>query len=211
MNCRWITTARGIMPPTRAVTPWDWSADYEDATGASVLRKGSCRKLQTESIWYGGPGRFMRKTGSMSCGVAFCRRSPAWCVCSRTPTTPIWASTAMRLRQFLDQRPRRRRRSGHHEPSLAHHPQVWFWRQRGTESRAVRHGVCALGMDNGKTESFAYTEIDSTFNEGVGVNGALWHRTQDRAGIAFVSNGIKKDHQVYLADAALDFCWATAG
>ena len=61
------------------------------------------------------------------------------------------------------------------------------------------------GSDNGKTESFAYTEIDSTFAEGVGVNGAKWHRKQDRAGIAFVSNGIKKDHQVYLADGGLGF------
>lgn len=61
------------------------------------------------------------------------------------------------------------------------------------------------GWDNGKTESFAYTEIDSTFAEGVGVNGAKWHRKQDRAGIAFVSNGIKKDHQVYLADGGLGF------
>jgi hypothetical protein len=55
------------------------------------------------------------------------------------------------------------------------------------------------GWDNGKTESFAYTEIDSTVAEGLRVNGAKWHRKQDRAGIAFVSNGIKKDHQNYLA------------
>jgi hypothetical protein len=61
------------------------------------------------------------------------------------------------------------------------------------------------GWDNGKTESFAYTEIDSTFAGGVGVNGAKWRRKQDRFGIAFVSNGIKKDHQVYLADGGLGF------
>jgi high affinity Mn2+ porin len=61
------------------------------------------------------------------------------------------------------------------------------------------------GWDNGKTESFAYTEIDSTFNQGIGVNGELWHRKQDRAGIAFVSNGIKKDHQIYLADGGNGF------
>jgi high affinity Mn2+ porin len=54
------------------------------------------------------------------------------------------------------------------------------------------------GWDNGKTESFAYTEIDLTVAEGLGINGAKWHRKQDRAGIAFVSNGIKKDHQNYL-------------
>jgi high affinity Mn2+ porin len=61
------------------------------------------------------------------------------------------------------------------------------------------------GWDNGRTESFAYTEIDSTFNQGVRANGALWHRKQDRAGVAFVSNGIKRDHQVYLADGGLGF------
>ena len=67
------------------------------------------------------------------------------------------------------------------------------------------------GWDNGRTESFAYTEIDSTFNQGIGANGALWHRKQDRAGIAFVSNGIKKDHQVYLADGGLGFLLGDGG
>jgi carbohydrate-selective porin OprB len=62
-----------------------------------------------------------------------------------------------------------------------------------------------FGWDNGKTESFAYTEVDQTFAEGLGVNGAWWHRKQDRAGIAFVSNAIKKDHQNYLADGGLGF------
>ncbi len=67
------------------------------------------------------------------------------------------------------------------------------------------------GWDNGKTESFAYTEIDLTFNQGLGFNGALWHRKQDRAGIAFVTNGIKKDHQVYLADGGLGFLLGDGG
>jgi high affinity Mn2+ porin len=61
------------------------------------------------------------------------------------------------------------------------------------------------GWDNGRTESFAYTEVDSTFLEGLGVYGVKWHRKQDRAGIAFVSNGICKDHQTYLADGGLGF------
>ncbi|MGA8430658.1 MAG: carbohydrate porin [Candidatus Sulfotelmatobacter sp.] len=61
------------------------------------------------------------------------------------------------------------------------------------------------GWDNGKTESFAYTEIDSTVAEGIGVTGAKWRRKQDRAGVAFVTNGIKKDHQNYLADGGYGF------
>ncbi|HEY6767560.1 MAG TPA: carbohydrate porin [Candidatus Sulfotelmatobacter sp.] len=61
------------------------------------------------------------------------------------------------------------------------------------------------GWNNGKTESFAYTEIDSTVVEGVGVNGAKWRRKQDRAGIAFLTDGIKKDHQNYLAAGGYGF------
>jgi high affinity Mn2+ porin len=62
-----------------------------------------------------------------------------------------------------------------------------------------------FGWDNGKTESFAYTEVDQTFAEGLGASGKWWHRKQDRAGIAFVSNAISKDHQTYLADGGLGF------
>lgn len=62
-----------------------------------------------------------------------------------------------------------------------------------------------FGWNNGKTESFAYTEIDQTFAVGLGAAGALWHRKYDRAGVAFVSNGISKDHQNYLADGGLGF------
>jgi high affinity Mn2+ porin len=62
-----------------------------------------------------------------------------------------------------------------------------------------------FGWDNGKTESFAYTEVDQTFAGGLGANGAWWHRKQDRAGIALVSNAISKDHQTYLADGGLGF------
>ncbi len=67
------------------------------------------------------------------------------------------------------------------------------------------------GWDNGRTESFAYTEVDSTLNQGLGVNGALWHRKQHRRGIAFVSNGIKKDHHVYLAHGGEGFLLGDGG
>jgi len=68
-----------------------------------------------------------------------------------------------------------------------------------------------FGWNNGKTESFAYTEVDQTFVEGVGANGTWWHRKQDRAGIAFISNAIKKDHQTYLADGGLGFLLGDGG
>jgi len=62
-----------------------------------------------------------------------------------------------------------------------------------------------FGWNNGKTESFVYTEVDQTFAAGLGAAGALWHRRQDRAGVAVVTNGICKDHQEYLRLGGLGF------
>ena len=62
-----------------------------------------------------------------------------------------------------------------------------------------------FGWNNDKTESFAYTEVGQTFAEGIGAGGAWWHRKQDRAGVAFVTNAIGKDHQNYLAAGGLGF------
>jgi hypothetical protein len=56
-----------------------------------------------------------------------------------------------------------------------------------------------FGWNNGKTESFAYTEVDQTFAGGLGASGVIWHRRNDRAGVALASNAISKDHQNYLA------------
>lgn len=68
-----------------------------------------------------------------------------------------------------------------------------------------------FGWDNGKTESFAYTEVDSTVAVGLGAAGALWHRRNDRAGVAVVSNGIAKDHQNYLRLGGLGFLLGDGG
>jgi high affinity Mn2+ porin len=62
-----------------------------------------------------------------------------------------------------------------------------------------------FGWDNGKTESFAYTEVDQTFVTGLGARGAWWHRKNDRAGVAFVTNAICRDHQEYLRLGGLGF------
>ena len=62
-----------------------------------------------------------------------------------------------------------------------------------------------FGWDNGKAESFAYTEVDQTFAGGLGAKGEIWHRRHDRAGIAFVTNAIARDHQNYLADGGYGF------
>lgn len=55
------------------------------------------------------------------------------------------------------------------------------------------------GWNEGQHESYVYTEVDETAEIGAGFNGKAWHRNWDRAGIAFVSNGISRVHQEYLA------------
>lgn len=95
-------------------------------------------------------------------------------------------------------------------PDITNHP--WhFTRKYGfginLEQHLTRHLAAfgRFGWNNGKTESFAYTEIDQTFAGGLGAYGSLWHRRFDRAGIALVSNGISRDHETYLRDGGYGF------
>ena len=62
-----------------------------------------------------------------------------------------------------------------------------------------------FGWNNDKTESFVFTEVGQTFAGGLGAHGALWHRRQDRAGLAFATNAISRDHQTYLAKGGYGF------
>ena len=62
-----------------------------------------------------------------------------------------------------------------------------------------------FGWNEGQHESFAYTEVDQTISFGGDYNGERWRRKNDKVGIAFVSNAIKRDHQNYLADGGLGF------
>jgi len=61
------------------------------------------------------------------------------------------------------------------------------------------------GWNEGQHESYAYTEVDQTWQIGVGANGGRWGRKNDRAGLVFVSNGISHDHALYLADGGYGF------
>ncbi len=75
------------------------------------------------------------------------------------------------------------------------------------EQPLTKHLTAAarFGWNDGKTESFAYTEIEQTVLLGAAYDGERWGRANDRAGIAFVSNAIKRDHQHYLEAGGLGF------
>jgi high affinity Mn2+ porin len=55
-----------------------------------------------------------------------------------------------------------------------------------------------FGWNEGQHESYAYTEVDQTFQLGGDLAGERWHRKLDKVGAVVVSNAIKKDHQEYL-------------
>jgi high affinity Mn2+ porin len=56
-----------------------------------------------------------------------------------------------------------------------------------------------FGWNEGQHESFAYTEVDQTFAVGGDYAFKAFNRPNDKLGLTFVSNAIKKDHQTYLA------------
>jgi hypothetical protein len=62
-----------------------------------------------------------------------------------------------------------------------------------------------FGWNEGKHESYAYTEVDQTFEAGADYAGKQWGRANDKVGLAFVTNAIKRDHQEYLKLGGLGF------
>jgi len=55
-----------------------------------------------------------------------------------------------------------------------------------------------LGWNDGQTESFAYTEVDTLLSLGLQVSGVHWGRGADRLGLAVASGGLVAQHRRYL-------------
>ena len=62
-----------------------------------------------------------------------------------------------------------------------------------------------IGWNDGKTETWAFTEADRTLALGVSLKGKMWHQKEDNVGIAMVVNGLSTDHKNYLAAGGLGF------
>jgi high affinity Mn2+ porin len=52
--------------------------------------------------------------------------------------------------------------------------------------------------NDGRNETWAFTEIDRSLTMGIWINGDMWKREEDNLGIAYVNNGISNDHRDYL-------------
>ena len=95
-------------------------------------------------------------------------------------------------------------------PDITNHPQqqtrkfgfgVNFEQDLATDVKVFGR----FGWNNGKTESYAYTEVDQTVEAGLMFFGPRWRRKFDRAGLVFATNGIAADHKFYLQHGGLGF------
>ncbi len=75
------------------------------------------------------------------------------------------------------------------------------------EQEVVPRGGAVLraGWNDGRTESWAFTEVERALALGVSLDGALWKRPGDALGIATAWNGVNADHRDYLAAGGLGF------
>ena len=62
-----------------------------------------------------------------------------------------------------------------------------------------------VGWNDGRNESFAFTEADRALSLGAQLSGSHWGRSEDRLAIAFAANGISHDHRDYLAAGGSGF------
>lgn len=61
------------------------------------------------------------------------------------------------------------------------------------------------GWSDGKTESWAFTQIDRSLSGGASIQGKLWKRPHDHIGVAGVRNYLSGDHRSFLAAGGLGF------
>jgi high affinity Mn2+ porin len=68
-----------------------------------------------------------------------------------------------------------------------------------------------LSYNDGKYETWAFTEIDQSASLGLTSTGTRWRRPNDRLGVAAVVNGISPEHRAYLAAGGYGFIIGDGG
>ena len=62
-----------------------------------------------------------------------------------------------------------------------------------------------IGWNDGRTESWAFTEIDRTISAGLSWKATAWGRPLDTLGLAALGDGLSAEHQQYLAAGGYGF------
>jgi len=58
---------------------------------------------------------------------------------------------------------------------------------------------------DGRTETYAFTEVDASLSAGTLVNGRLWGRAQDNFGVAFMENRLSDDRRKFLEAGGISY------
>src|SRR5258706_4363442 len=100
--------------------------------------------------------------------------------------------------------------SGKHRTSDTIPILVFFFSSRRRHTRLVSDwssDVCSSDLGgkrvaswaDGRTETYAFTEIDRSLSGGVSLKGGTFGRPRDTLGIAFARNALSTEHRGYLA------------
>ena len=67
------------------------------------------------------------------------------------------------------------------------------------------HLFAKASINDGKNESWAFTEIDKSVTTGIQIDGDLWKRVQDKFAIAYINNNLSATHKQYLEKGGYGF------
>lgn len=82
----------------------------------------------------------------------------------------------------------------------------WGWIINAEKQLTKNSGAFTrISWNDGKNETWCFTEIDQSASLGYVLKGTSWHRADDEAGLAFIANGISKDHRDFLAAGGSGF------
>ena len=180
---------------------WDYPADVLGYTGGAVA------ELNTKD-WVFHYGVFMEPTEAKG-PTLDAHLSKAWSQALEVDRSYTWGSQTGTVRPFVFWN---HARMGSYADALAASPAS----PDVTASRAYRskYGIglswdqtltatlgafARLSWNDGKTETFAFTEIDRSAAFGLSLQGTPWGRSSDTVGIAAVANGLSAVHKDYLA------------
>ena len=111
----------------------------------------------------------------------------------------------------IDQALTRERETGKHViPDIDNHPKhvtqkYGFGLNLEQEFTDNIRGFFRTSWNDGQTETWAFTEVDESVSLGGDLRGTWWRRPDDKWGVAFVVNGISRNHREYLKLGGLGF------